>query len=424
MQLECSKMRPPGTVGVGTTAPAAGAFDIMSKIWCILDMMYKRMLSPVISSHNYSILLLGPRQTGKSTFLRNMRPDLELNFADEKIFLEFSSDPERLRAMLQAKKPRTIFIDEVQRLPSVLNTIQALIDQDKKKYRFLLSGSSARKLKRGQANLLPGRIITYSLGPLNLLETGNDRPLRELMSYGCLPGIVTEPNAKLKKAVLTSYAGTYLKEEIQAEALTKNIEGFSRFLLTAAAKNGEFLDYSKLASQSAISQKTASRFFEILEDTLIVRRLHSFASSDQRRLIKHPKFYFFDVGVLNGLLNNFTPSLDRIGGLFETLVVNQLADLVNSAGATARFSTYRTDRGAEIDLILETDNGSFAIEIKASQNVGLTDLRYLRQFSLEHKKIRPLVAFLGDTALEKEGIAILPLPDVLNVVAESLEKLI
>ncbi|PWU16788.1 MAG: hypothetical protein C5B49_10065 [Bdellovibrio sp.] len=294
------------------------------------------------------------------------------------------------------------------------------MDEDKRKCRFLLSGSSARKLERGQANLLPGRVVTYSLGPLNLLEIGPDRTLTDLMSYGCLPGIVAEPDAKLKKAILTSYAGTYLKEEIQAEALTKNIEGFSRFLFTVAAKNGKFLDYSKLGSQSAISQKTAMRFCEILEDTMIVRRLHSFATSDHRRLIKHPKFYFFDLGVLNGLLNNFTPSLDRIGGLFETLVFNQIADLINSAGAAARFSTYRTDKGAEIDFILETDKGGFAIEVKASQNVGPADLRTLRQFSAEHRKIRPVVAFLGDVGLEKEGISILPLPDLLKIVAENM----
>ena len=383
-------------------------------------MMYKRLLSTTLTSHAYSILLLGPRQTGKSTLLQNLQPDLEINFSDEKVFLEFSSDPDRLRGILQVSKPKTIFIDEVQRLPSLLNTIQALIDKDKKKYRFFLSGSSARKLKRGQANLLPGRIVTYSLGPLHLLETNNDRSLTEIMSYGCLPGIVTEIDKKMKKAILTSYAGTYLKEEVQAEALTKNIEGFSRFLFIAAAKNGEFLDYSKLASQASISQKTASRFFEILEDTLIVRRLHAFASSPQRRLIQHPKFYFFDVGVLNGLLNNFTPSLDRIGALFETLVFNQLADLVSSTGGTANFSTYRTANGAEIDLLLETEKSSFAIEIKASQNVGSTDLRTLRQFSIEFKKFRPLVAYLGDKSMEKEGIAILPLFELLKLVAKSL----
>jgi uncharacterized protein len=393
----------------------------MSKLRYNSDMMYARMLSSLLSSHSYSVLLLGPRQTGKSTLLRSLRPDLEINFANEKVFLEFSSDSDRLRGLLQSSKPKTIFIDEVQRLPSLLNTIQSIIDQDKKKYRFFLSGSSARKLKRGNANLLPGRLVTYTIGGLHLLETGHDRSLKELMSYGCLPGIITEPNNKMKRAVLTSYAGTYLREEVQAEALTKNIEGFSRFLFMAAAKNGEFVDYSKLASQASISQKTASRFFEILEDTLIIRRLHSFAHSPQRRLTRHPKFYFFDVGALNGLLNNFIPSLDRIGGLFETLVFNQLADLVHSMGATVLFSTYRTEKGAEIDFILETEKGGFAIEVKASQNIGSTDLKTLRQFGIEHRKFQPLVVYLGDTAFEKDGIPILPLLDLLKTVTKSLK---
>lgn len=285
----------------------------------------------------------------------------------------------------------------------------------------MLSGSSARKLKRGQANLLPGRIITNYLGPLHLLESENDRPLRELLSYGSLPGLMTEPNLKLKKSILASYAGTYLKEEIQAEALTKNIEGFSRFLFVVASKNGEFLDFTKLASQSAITQKTASRFFEILEDTLIVRRLHAFAGTEQRRLIKHPKFYFFDVGVLNGLLNNFEPSLDRIGNLFETLVFNQISSLLDSLGTTARISTYRTDRNAEIDFILETESCFFAIEVKASQNIGPGDLKTLQQFCRENKKFQPMVIWLGETSLIKHDIPVLNLPRALVTLEKALQ---
>jgi uncharacterized protein len=390
-----------------------------------LDTMYRRSLLDLISSHDYSLMLLGPRQTGKSTLLHRMKPDLEINLAEESTFLEFSSDPGRLEGILKATNLKTVFIDEIQRLPSLLNTIQGLIDenrrQTKKKLRFFLSGSSARKLRRGNANLLPGRLLSYFLGPLHLLEMGDDIHLDSLMSYGALPGVVTESNSKIKKALLTSYAGTYLKEEVQAEALTKNIEGFSRFLFVMAAKNGEFIDYAKLGSQASITQKTATRFFEILEDTLIIQRLPAFANSDFKRLVQHPKFYFFDVGVLNGLLNNFRPSGDRIGMLFETLVFNQITSLVSSLGETARLSTYRTNKGVEIDFVLEVENQVFAIEVKASKNIGAEDLRGLHSFVQFHEKAKPFVVYLGDRVFEKNGILILPLKKALEKIRDALK---
>jgi len=354
--------------------------------------------------------------------LASLRPDLEINFANESVFLDFSSDPDRLSGILKTSQAKTIFIDEVQRLPSLLNTIQAIIDKDRRKHRFLLSGSSARKLRRGQANLLPGRVISYSLGSLHLLEIDDERPIKELLSYGTLPGILTETNKNLKKALLSSYAGTYLKEEIQAEALTKNIEGFSRFIFTCAAKNGEFLDYAKLGSLASVTQKTASRFLEILEDTLIIRRLHAHAATDQRRLIRHPKFYFFDVGVLNGLLNNFMPSLDRIGNLFETFVFNQISSFVDSLGASARFSTYRTQKNVEVDFILEIENTTFAIEVKSSRTIASHDLSGLQSFLEVNKKARGLVICLTDSALEKDGISVLPLKAALQLIASTIEN--
>ena len=371
--------------------------------------MYLRSLARLLRENSYSVLLLGPRQTGKSTLLRSLEPELAIDLASEKTFFEFSADPGRLEGLLQANRAKSVLIDEIQRLPSLLNTVQSLIDAHKGRTRFLMSGSSARKLRRGSANLLPGRAITYQLGPLTLDELAGDRSIRDLLSYGNLPGIVSEPKAALKRALLSSYAATYLKEEIQAEALTKNIEGFSRFLTVVAAKNGEFLDYGKLGSQAGIAQKTASRFFEILEDTLIVRRLNAYAKAESRRLTQHPKFYFFDVGVLNGLLGNFTPSADRIGSLFEMLVFNQMTDTLAARGEDARFSTYRTAQGSEIDFVLELGAATYAIEVKASRNVGPSDLRALKAFQETNKKSRLLVVYLGDEALEKDGVRILPL---------------
>lgn len=380
--------------------------------------MYIRYLSPHIQMSKYSVLLLGPRQTGKSTLIENLKPDLSINLAHESEFLNFSSDPDRLDGLLKSSKPKTIFIDEVQRLPNLLNTVQALIDSNKGKYKFYLSGSSARKLRRGQANLLPGRLITYYLSPLHNLEIDDESSEHALMSFGSLPGVLTESDEKAKKAVLRSYAATYLKEEIQAEALTKNIEGFSRFLFVLAAKNGQFIDYAKLGSQAGITQKTASRFFEILEDTLIVQRLNAYANSDLRRMVQHPKFYFFDTGVLNGLLNNFAPSLDRVGMLFESVVYSQISALVTSMGETARFSTYRTGKNVEVDFILESEKKTWAIEVKANKNIGPSDLNGLKSFLDFKPKASPLVIYMGERSLEKDGVQIMSLTQSLKYLKE------
>ena len=385
-------------------------------------MKYKRSLSKVLTTHAYSTLVLGPRQTGKSTLLRAMKPDVMINLADEHTFLEYAADPGRLRALIGNLRGITILLDEVQRLPNLLNTVQALIDEDNGRYRFLLSGSSARKLRRGSANLLPGRIMSYNLSPLHLLEITDQRPMKELLSLGTLPGILTEPDLSLRKKLLSTYAATYLKEEIQAEALTKNIEGFSRFLISVAAKNGEFIDYAKLGSQASITQKTSSRFFEVLEDTLIVKRLTAFASSESRRLVQHPKFYFFDTGVLNGLLGNFTVSSDRIGVLFETFVFNQISAAVESHGGDARISSYRTAHGSEIDFILELAGQVIAIEVKASHNVGSSDLKALNSFVAVHPAARAIVIYLGEDELERDGVRVVPLANFLKQIVRLVRK--
>ncbi|MCM2281591.1 MAG: AAA family ATPase [Bdellovibrionaceae bacterium] len=349
-------------------------------------MRYERSLFRKIQNSKRSLLLLGPRQTGKSTLIKELNPDLSINFAREQTFLEFSSQPDLLEKILQEKKPKSVFVDEIQRIPSLLNTIQAVLDENKNSPRFYLTGSSARKLRRGQANLLPGRLLVYQLGPLTFEELGDDFKLNDALAFGTLPGIWTEPDNAVRRELLRSYASTYLREEIQAEALTRNIEGFSRFLMVAASKSGEFLDYAKIGSQASISQKTSSRFFEILEDTLVVGRLDSFAKNSTRRLIQHPKFYFFDTGVLNGLLGSFTVSVDRKGMLFEHFIVNQIFTFNQLAGSNARLSTYRTENGSEVDLIIENGSDIMSVEIKATGKPIQKDFLGLKRFGEFLKK--------------------------------------
>lgn len=360
-------------------------------------------------------MLLGPRQTGKSTLIHALSPALTVNLAHEAAYLDFSRNPKELEERLAASNPQTVFIDEIQRLPTLLNTIQALLDEGSKSIKFYLTGSSARKLRRGRANLLPGRIHSYFLGPLVSSELEYQMNAKQALSTGTLPGIWVEASVSERQKTLRSYAAVYLREEIQSEALTQNIEGFSRFIFVAAAEAGKFLDLNKLASEAQVPRQTAVRFFEILEDTLIVRRLAPFKKSERRRLIQRPRFFFFDTGVLNGLLGNFTVSQDRIGTLFEHLVFNQIVDSASARDRDIRISSYRTEHGAEIDFIVETGEETFAIEAKASSQIGPGDLRWVKSFSeFFGKKFRPMVAYLGTHAKKINGVEILPWQEALQ----------
>lgn len=271
-------------------------------------------------------------------------------------------------------------IDEIQRIPSLLNTVQALIDEDKRR-RFFLTGSSARKLRRGGANLLPGRIHAYSLGPLIPLELGNAFDELKACRRGLLPDPFLEADERSWQKTLRTYAATYLREEIQAEALTRNLEGFSRFFNIAAQWSGDFLDFAKMSSLAEIERTSAKRYFEILEDTLIVHRLEAFAKSEKVRLIQHPRFHFFDVGVLNGVMGNFTASADRMGRIFEHLVIQAIRATAQALDKDVRLSVFRTSGGAEVDLVIEEGNRVNAIEVKATKKVTTSDFRGLAAFS-------------------------------------------
>ena len=206
-------------------------------------MYIERMLRKRLLAARRSFLLLGPRQTGKSTLIRSLAPELEINLADEETYVAFLRDPGLLKQRI--RDAATVFIDEVQRIPSLLNTVQYLLDQERPP-KFFMTGSSARKLKRGKANLLPGRIFTYELGPLSLAELGDRFNVRRALRQGLLPGIYLEKDSETWSKLLRSYAVTYLKEEIQAEALTRNLEGFSRFFDVVCSRSGDFIDFTKL----------------------------------------------------------------------------------------------------------------------------------------------------------------------------------
>ena len=376
--------------------------------------MFKRNLSKILEKSKKSCLLLGPRQAGKSTLMQSLGPDLTINLMHDPTFVQFSRNPSELEERLGPRNSGTVLIDEIQRLPSLLNTLQVLIDGPYRGVRFLLTGSSARKFRRGSANLLPGRLHTYYLGALASSEVSGGLDSRRALAYGTLPGIYSELDDQDRAKTLRSYASTYLREEVQAEALTKNIEGFSRFLFLAAATSGQFLDLNKLSSEAAVPRQTASRFFEILEDTLIVARVPAFAKSERKRLVQHPRYFFFDTGVLGGLLDNFNVSTDRIGQYFENLVFNQLQCTAWSYDEPIRISSYRTAAGAEVDFIVEVRGRVWAIEVKASINIGPDDLSGLKSFTdFYAKPCKQAVAYLGTTRRQLGKVEVWPWQDLL-----------
>jgi uncharacterized protein len=383
--------------------------------------MIDRLLASHLKSSPKSILLLGPRQTGKSTLINQLCPDLKINLARETEFLSLASNPFELEARIQAAKPKTVFIDEVQRIPSLLNTVQAILDEKEIEIQFLLTGSSARKLKRGQANLLPGRVIHFELGPLCTFEIGReDAHIQKMLSFGTLPGIWTAEDDAERAAVLKTYASTYVKEEIQAEALTKNLEGFSRFLNAMASRTTLSIDFTKIAVEAAINRASAIRYFEILEDTLLVSRVDAFSRSKTVRLVQHPRFFFFDNGVLNGLLDNFKVSSDRIGMLFENLFHSQLMATAKAMRRSIKISHFRTESGLEVDFIVETSGQVYALELKASQNISLFDTKGLKKFGEFHKADHvPIIVYLGHVKKAIDGVLVLPWNEALTQIFSS-----
>jgi predicted AAA+ superfamily ATPase len=371
--------------------------------------MIHRLISANLKNLKKSALILGPRQAGKSTLIQSLKPDLTIQLADEMEYYTFTSNFAELRTRIESQSPRTIFIDEVQRIPGILNTVQALIDANKK-LKFYLTGSSARKLKRGGANLLPGRVLNFHLGPLVASELDYQLDTRRALIYGTLPEIYLDNKNASTEHLLRSYASNYLKEEIKAEALIRNLEAFSRFMNYAWSTVGVFIDYSKIARQAKIPRHSISRFYEIFEDTLIGQRIWPFEPLREKAdLIKHPKFYLFDNGVLNAALGNFQYSPDRAGPLAEQLIFNQILHSSWAKTKEARISTFRTRGGLEVDFIVELEGETIAIEVKTSDHVLDVDVSPLNQFRSHFPRCkRTFVWHLGKKRLKLGSTWCLP----------------
>ncbi|WP_419950473.1 ATP-binding protein [Candidatus Palauibacter sp.] len=384
--------------------------------------MYTRLLARHLESTRRSALVLGPRQVGKSTLLSSLGPDLSLNLADPRTFRDYATHPERLGRELEAAPPsvRTVFLDEVQRVPALLDSVQVCLDDQPGRFRFLLSGSSARKLRRGQANLLPGRVHVHYLHPLLAAELGGDFDLERALAHGTLPGVYSEQDPLTRAADLRSYTDTYLREEVQAEALVRNIGGFARLLDLMAASSGRILNVQALCREAGLGYETTRRYVEVLEDTLVLFRVPAWSGargSSRASLVRHAKLFFFDIGVRNALLRRplDVPLPDERGVLLEHLVACELHRRLGTIWPEAALFHYRTRHGAEVDFVLEVGRDVWGIDVKASRRVSRRMLGGFSSLASRCNRVtRRIVVFLGERPQRLDGVDVLPLEDFLR----------
>lgn len=329
---------------------------------------------------NESLFLWGARQTGKSTLLKAMFPDsIWFDLLLNDVFERLQKNPAQLREIVlasQSEKP--VVIDEIQKIPALLNEVHWLIENQKT--RFILSGSSPRKIIRSEANLLGGRALRYELFPLVSSEIPDFDLLRAL-NNGLLPRHYLSDNPK---QMISAYIGNYLQDEIMAEARIRNATLFSRFLEAAAFSNGEIINYSNIASECGVSAPTVKEYFQILEDTLTGSFLPSFQKRPKRRVILAPKFYYFDVGIANYLLKRGKIEIgsEAFGSAFEHFIYQEIVAHRNYSGLHYPIYYWRTASQIEIDFVL--GDHEVAIEVKATQNANPRHTKGLKSFTEEY----------------------------------------
>jgi uncharacterized protein len=353
---------------------------------------------------NESLFLWGARQTGKSTLLKHKYPDnlcFDLLLSD--VFEKYRRNPSLLREVVMAYNgPHPVIIDEVQRIPELLNEVHWLIVNQG--VRFILSGSSPRKILRSETNLLGGRALRYELYPLISREIPGFDLLRAL-NQGLLPRHYQAGNPK---KMLSAYIGSYLQDEIIAAAKIRNIQSFTRFLEVAAFSNGEVVNYNNIATDCGVSSPTIREYFQILEDTLIGRFLPSFQKKPKRRIVKSPRFYYFDVGIANYLLKRkqIEPGSETFGKAFEHYIYHELYVHSHYSQKEYPISYWRTTSGLETDFIL--GDHEVAVGVKATTQAQERHLKGLKRFSEEYT-VKKLILVSNDPMPRKAGnIDILP----------------
>lgn len=375
-----------------------------------LIMYYARFITKKIEKTlaNKSVLLLGPRQTGKSSLIREeLAADRVFNLLDQSTFLQFSRRLSSLRESLRPED-KLIVIDEIQKLPQLMDEIHLLIEEQKK--RFLLTGSSARKLRRSYTKLMGGRTRSIYMHPLVYSELGNDFDLARALSYGCLPHVWLSPEPFSE---LVDYVGDYLQQEILAEAVTRGIDQYARFLTQIATTTTQILNVDGLSRDSQLAPSTTRRYLEILSDTMVATQILPWQGGKKRKAISSTKILFFDVGVVNALLDidGYNPRSNDAGWQFEQFIGQELLAYTEYSDRNMKLNFWRSTDKHEVDYVL---GDAVAIEVKHSASVTEKDLRGLAAISAEGKWRHKIVVSRDPIPRRVSEIDILPVEEFLQ----------
>lgn len=379
--------------------------------------MYPRFLNYPATQ---SFFLFGPRGVGKTSWVRSLFPEaIYVDLLREATYQELLRHPDRFAARLAAEPSagHHVVVDEIQRLPQLLNEIHRLIEE--KPWRFVLTGSSARKLRRHGVNLLAGRARTRSMRALTAEELGADFIVTKSLQRGHLPTAYTVDDYE---DYLRGYVGTYLREEVQQEALVRNVGQFGNFLTIAAYSQASVLNVQNVARECGVDRKTADNYFTILEDLLLAVRLPVFHRRAKRKMITHSKFYFFDAGVFRTLRQR--GPLDVVeeieGAALETLVLQELRAINDNHALGYDIGFWRTSQGQEVDFVLYGPRGFWGIEVKRSSLVRPHDLKPLKAFLAEYPEAVGVCVYTGTERYVVDGIRVEPVQDFLPLLTQVL----
>lgn len=381
--------------------------------------MYERLFSLPLDSKD-SVFIFGPRGTGKTAWLKKHLQNLEYLFfdlLDNAIFRLLFAKPEKLGELIPPNFTGWIVIDEVQKIPALLDEVHRLIEN--KQYRFILTGSSARKLKQRGVNLLAGRAIHYTMHPLTPQELGDDFQLERALQFGMLPAIYMYDDPA---GYLATYIDVYLREEVMQEGLTRNVAAFARFLEVASFSQGSIINASSIAREVGIDRQVIQNYFSILEDLLLAKFLPAFTKRAKRRLVTSDKFYYFDVGVYHqlrpkGILD--VPS-EIAGAGLETVFYQTVLALIAYKKLNYQVYYWRTENNVEVDFILYGEEALFAFEIKHAQTIHSRMLTGLKHFKEDYPMAKGYLLYLGQQKLYlSNDIVAIPfveaLYDLLNI---------
>lgn len=375
------------------------------------------MIPRIIELPKKSFILLGPRGVGKSTLIQQkLKADLEINLLRSREFISLHQNPDQLIEMTaHLEKGSWVFIDEIQRVPEILNIVHELYES--KKLNFALTGSSARKIKRGSGNLLAGRALQIFLHPFAFPEFQKILTLEEAILWGTIPLVVTEKN--YRKETLATYVETYLREELIQEGIIRKMDSFLRFLQVAGVVNGQALNYENIARESHIGRTTVQNYFDVLTETLIGFELPAYKPGLKVKEIARPKFYFFDSGVARACADLLSYEIDSSykGYLFETFIINQLKMYNDYSGKNLGIYYYGISGGSEVDLVIETKKRSqaqkphlIAIELKSGVKFKREWIRSLQSLSATTKiKVeKKYCVYMGTQRLTIDDVHIVP----------------